>query len=281
MCITFFYISENPNQDKYKLVLIMNRDEFFKRPTSRCDWKDGILAGRDQVPGKEGGTWLAINDKGHIGILTNIYTGIAKPGKGRGFLITDYLKKDNTDDEASDNLEEYLKHLALSKVLYSPFNIVFFKPEKDIYKAHYYCRGFQGCFVKDSIGPEQIEPGFHGLSNHPKKTPYQKTEAGIEKFRNVLETYQDNENKLIEELFKMMKNCTSYYPDEQMINQGGIDSPIKPYHDKLACINVQIPEMGYGTRVSTLIFVDRDNNVTCVERAHQNNEEDKLFQFKI
>ena len=75
MCITFFYISKNPSKDKYKLILIMNRDEFLKRPTSRSNWQEKILAGRDQVPGKEGGTWLGVNDKGHIGVLTNIYTG--------------------------------------------------------------------------------------------------------------------------------------------------------------------------------------------------------------
>ena len=69
------YISDNPEKDKYKLILIMNRDEYFKRPTAKLDWDEDILAGRDLEPGKEGGTWLAINRKGHIGLLTNIYAG--------------------------------------------------------------------------------------------------------------------------------------------------------------------------------------------------------------
>ena len=69
----------------------MNRDEFFKRPTSKSDWTDDVLAGRDQEPGREGGTWLGINSKGCIGFLTNIYAGKHQSGAGRGFLsLTTY-----------------------------------------------------------------------------------------------------------------------------------------------------------------------------------------------
>ena len=66
-----------------------------------------------------------------------------------------------------------------------------------------------------------------------------------------------------------------------MINQGGSDSPIKPYHNKLACINVKIPEMGYGTSVTTLILVENDNTITFIERSHEENQEEKNFKFKI
>ena len=52
MCITFVYIGSD--SDKFKLVLVMNRDEYYKRPTSQSDWEGNILAGRDQQPGKEG-----------------------------------------------------------------------------------------------------------------------------------------------------------------------------------------------------------------------------------
>ena len=123
MCITFMYISENPDKDKYKLILIMNRDEFFKRPTSKSDWDENILAGRDLQPGKEGGTWLAANRKGHIGLLTNIYAGNStwNSGAGRGFLVINALKENNPD--------KYLSDLAESDVKYSPFNLLLLKPQ--------------------------------------------------------------------------------------------------------------------------------------------------------
>ena len=116
MCITFLYISENPCKDKYKLILVMNRDEYFERPTSKSNWNEDILAGRDLVPGKEGGTWLAINRKGHIGLLTNIYAGISSPGAGRGFIVINALKENDT--------EKYLNDLKESNVKYSPFNLL-------------------------------------------------------------------------------------------------------------------------------------------------------------
>ena len=52
MCITFFYVNPSPKRGEYSLALIMNRDEFLKRPTQQADWKEGILAGRDMEPGK-------------------------------------------------------------------------------------------------------------------------------------------------------------------------------------------------------------------------------------
>ena len=68
-----------------------------------------------------GGTWLGINRQGHIGLLTNIYSGKSSPGAGRGFIVIDYLN----DPKA----EEYLNDLALSKVTYSPFNLMLFEPK--------------------------------------------------------------------------------------------------------------------------------------------------------
>ena len=121
MCITFIYLSENSKKDKYKLILIMNRDEFFKRPTSKSDWDENILAGRDLQPGKEGGTWLAVNRKGQIGLLTNIYSGNSSPGVGRGFLVINALKENNPD--------KYLSDLAESDVKYSPFNLLLLEPQ--------------------------------------------------------------------------------------------------------------------------------------------------------
>ena len=90
----------------------------------------------------------------------------------------------------------------------------------------------------------------------------------------------NNEEKLIKELFDMMSDKTSHFPDNQMIKQGGEKSPMEPYHPKLACINVDISERGYGTRVTTLIMVTSDNNVTFIEKNTLTNDE-KLHTFKF
>ena len=60
-----------------QLVLAMNRDEFTARPTAPLSWRAGLLGGWDLQPGREGGTWLAMDTGGRLGLLTNIYTGAA------------------------------------------------------------------------------------------------------------------------------------------------------------------------------------------------------------
>ena len=76
MCITFFHLPRHPGSP-YKLVLAMNRDEFTARPTSAARWRDGLVGGWDLQEGREGGTWLAMDRRGRLGLLTNIYTGAA------------------------------------------------------------------------------------------------------------------------------------------------------------------------------------------------------------
>ena len=273
MCITFFYISEDTQNDKYKLILVMNRDEFFKRPTSQCDWEGDILAGRDQEPGKEGGTWLGMNKDGRVSLLTNIYAGKSSPGAGRGFLVINALKEKDS--------KEYLTKLAESDTKYSPFNLLILDPNPEgSYEGQYYCRGLEGCVIKDSYGPVNLNAGFHGLSNHPKPCPYQKTVFGTKKLEELIGEKKDNENELIEHLFEMMTDKTSHHPDEQMIKQAGEKSQMESYHSKLACINVDISERGYGSRVTSLILVDKENNVTFIEKQLLSDSK-KIHKFKI
>lgn len=70
MCVIFFYVNSNPEENGYKLILASNRDEFYARDTKEAaKWTDAehVYGGIDLEPGREGGTWLAIS--GHDGIL--------------------------------------------------------------------------------------------------------------------------------------------------------------------------------------------------------------------
>lgn len=78
MCITFVFVNPDPKPGTFRLILAMNRDEGFGRPSAGAEFQDDILCGRDLTPGKEGGTWLAIDRQGRIGVLTNISTGEKK-----------------------------------------------------------------------------------------------------------------------------------------------------------------------------------------------------------
>ena len=243
----------------------MNRDEFFKRPTSKSSWCEGIIAGRDQEPGKEGGTWLGMNAEGNIGLLTNIYAGKHQPGAGRGFLVVDFLKSKHTDN--------YMEVLSKSDIAYSPFNLILFEPKDGQYSAQYYCRGHEECVINESQGPFELKSGCHGVSNHPINQPYRKTQHGLENFEKMINEHMHcSEEILIEKLFNLMSDNQSFHPDQQMIKQAGQRSSMTPHHQKLACINVDISEFGYGTRVTTIILVDQTNNAKFIERDLQSNE---------
>jgi len=276
MCINFLYTSQDPLKDKYKVILAMNRDEFFKRPTSKCDWTDDVLAGRDQEPGREGGTWLGINSKGCIGFLTNIYAGKHQSGAGRGFLVIDYLRGGSSGSKAKD----YLTNLSLSDTVYSPFNLMLLEPVNDHYSIHYYCKGHPNCVVNESIGPHKLEPGFHSISNHPKDQPYRKTQYGHDRFSEIVTENSDDRDEMIERLFELMKVKTSFHPDPQMIKQAGLNSAMSAFHEKLACVNVDIADKDYGTRTTSIVLIDNEDNATFIEKDQRTNET-TVHSFKV
>ena len=165
MCITFFHLSAQPGSP-YKLVLAMNRDEFTSRPTEAASWRSGLLAGWDLQPGREGGTWLAMDARGRVGLLTNIFTGgvLDKEARGRGFLVVDWLKGDQT-------AEEYLTSLSKDPATYNPFNLVLCERTSDgLYTATRYSRGLKG--HTENFGPVTETVGTFGVGNHPQHQPY-------------------------------------------------------------------------------------------------------------
>ena len=63
MCLVLLAYKSHPD---YRLILLANRDEFFRRPSLPLDyWPDApdILAGRDLIGH---GTWLGVNRKGRF-----------------------------------------------------------------------------------------------------------------------------------------------------------------------------------------------------------------------
>src|SRR5699024_2553144 len=114
-----------------------------------------------------------------------------------------------------------------------------------------------------------IGPGTHSVSNHFLNTSWPK--VGVA--RNSLKAYvQANEHIEIEDLFTILAN-KNIAADELLPNTGvGIE-----LERKLSAIFIQTP--AYGTRSSTVILVDHDNNVTFVERTFKEGvfSQDHLF----
>lgn len=258
MCISFFYIPDPTSSSPYKLVLAMNRDEYFRRPTLSARWKDGLLGGWDCQIGREGGTWLAMDRSGRIAFLTNVFTAINPDARGRGSLVVDYLK-------GASSPAAYLGNTFKEMNEYNPFNLVLLEPNQEGYSAWKTGSGLSS--LATNHPPQQIKCGVHGVSNHPLKSQFSKSKLGEEALRQIVDNCID-ENDLLEKLEELLTNKSENWPDPQLIAQCGSlreDSPFARLGPNMSSTFVNIPHLGYGTRTHTMILVDKNMNVTYKE----------------
>lgn len=254
MCLILFAYDQHPN---YKLVLAANRDEFYNRATEKAGfWEDNpsILAGRDL---EKMGTWMGINkENGRFAAITNYrdLSSINENAISRGELVSNYL--DN--NEASI---EYLQKVNDNGHLYNGFNLL----TGDSTTMHYYSN-YGNRFAK-------ITTGIHGLSNRHLNTPWPKVELGKKKLDNCLSKDQIDPDCL----FEILTNT------DQPKNEDLPDTGVGIKLERLLA-PIFIKSKDYGTRASTVLLIDRNENVTFIERSYQGNEKEwkeTSFEFKI
>jgi len=219
----------------------------------------GILAGWDQQEGREGGTWLAMDKKGRLGFLTNIFTGgvIDPKAAGRGFLVLDWLRSEK-------GAEEYLQGLAQDSTKYNPFNLVLLEPTGEAYQAWRYSRGRNG-HTKD-FGPALATEGFFGVGNHPQHedTSYKKSLWGKERLQEAVK----EGNGLDKQLEAMMTSQECFWPDDQIIAQSicdGQEGPFAKHGKALSSVFVKVGDQ-YGTRTTTTVVVGQAGDVMFREK---------------
>ena len=255
MCLILFSYDTHP---VYRLVLAANRDEYYNRPTSPLAFqndKPHILSGRDL---KHNGMWLGINRTGRFAAITNFRNPgwqIANP-PSRGFLVSNFI-------DADESAESYLEQVKSMGQKYNGFNILVGDKSNLLFYSN--------------IGNEiqRIKPGLYGLSNKLLDTPWPKIEKGKACLEKVLEQ-KDKLNP--EDIFHILKD-NSYPPDNALPDTGvGLDwerilSPIF------------ITSQFYGTRSSSIIFVERSGRITFLERTFVSengiSKEEKTRKFNF
>ncbi|XP_042878340.1 transport and Golgi organization 2 homolog [Penaeus japonicus] len=256
MCILFVYINPEPKEGEYKVILANNRDEFYIRPTKPAYfWDTGILAGADMNSGREGGTWLGMTRNGNIACLLNILKpreDFLKDGAARGFLVVNFLLG---DDAGLD----YMRKVADSGVKYNDYNLVVLEPEGNSYKIGY--------LNSSKNVPQVLETGVLGFGNSVVEKPFKKVQKGKRKMEEVVRSFgtKDSEQQLIHELFQMMKDREMNIPDEQLEYQGRQHS--EEILSELCRMWVACKTIKYGTRTTTVILVDHNDNVTYREKT--------------
>lgn len=145
---------------RYPLLVAANRDELHARPASSAAWwTDGprVLGGRDLAAG---GTWLAIDDRGRFGAVTNIREAPRPAGlRSRGALVTDFL-------QGSDSAAGFARAAARDGSSYGPFNLLLF----DGRELH---------FASNRQAAAKLKPGVHAFSNAPPGTEWPKTASAL------------------------------------------------------------------------------------------------------
>lgn len=240
MCLIGFAWLAHP---RWRLVLAGNRDEFFSRPAATAGWwldSPRIFGGRDL---EAGGSWLAIDRRGRLAAVTNFREAGVPPGpRSRGELVAGFLN-------GEDDLDDRVRSVAARPGNWSGFNLLLFDLAGAAPRARYISNRAPTSF------PAAIDAGVHGLSNHLLDSDWPKVRRLRERMTAALP------GDAIERVLLDALADGHVAPDDEL-PQSGLDIE----RERLLSA-ARIRGEGYGTRVSTLVFVDHDGRVEFVERA--------------
>lgn len=253
MCLILFSWKQHPD---YKLILAANRDEFYKRPTAPANfWEDNpnILAGRD-LQGH--GTWIGVNAHGKIAALTNYRDpkNIDPNAISRGELTVNYLKEKISPQEYLDTLKETAGN-------YNGFNLIVGDHEELLHYNN----------VNHHI--ERLSPGTYGLSNGFFQENWPKLKTGREALAAQVQNNTTDEYTLL----NVLSNKT-IAPDSDLPKTG---VPLE-WERALSPLFIETEE--YGTRCSTLIYIDYEHRLKFVEKTYAVGEQTeglKSFDLNI
>ena len=234
MCVVALACNLHP---RWRLVLAGNRDEFHARPTAAlARWPDsGVIAGRDL---QSGGTWVGLDARGRVAVVTNVRDGFAKPHEGpsRGALPTAFLA--GGADAATTTAE-----LLANAGAYAPFNLILADAD--------------GCWHLGNH-PRQREAlaaGVHGISNGRLDAPWPKTRH----LAAVVQAWADAGSDALQPLWDALAD--EHIAADAELPETGVGLELER---RLSPAFIR--GEAYGTRASTIIAVGYDGRGFIHER---------------
>jgi len=243
MCLTVFAYKTD---DDYPFILATNRDEFYERPTRAAQfWENhpNLLAGKDL---KAGGTWLGITKDHKFAAITNYrdLTQIKENAPSRGHIVTDYLTNDLSP-------QDYFKKIEQNAPAYNGFNLLYGYVD-DLYY-----------FNNQHVQLQKVKPGYHTLSNAYLDSNWPKSNKALTDFKETLNNHPDDPKHY----FKFLQNSRQF-PDHLLPSTG------LPIEKERMVSSIFIQSEDYGTRCSTLLFADPDQETTFIEKTYINGSKD-------
>lgn len=249
MCLIAFNWQNHP---VYKMVLVANRDEYYRRPSSPLHlWEEGFYAGKDL---KGGGTWMGMHPNGRFAALTN-YRDMSNEKErtsSRGELVVDFLKGEMSP-------VDYLGDLLHRKEQYNGFSLLVSDGAKMHFLSNY----------QEEI--QEVDPGFYGFSNALLNTPWPKVQEAKSNLTNYLDDTQILE---IESLVGLLQS-TMTAPVEMLPNTG-----LNPTMEKSMSAQF-IVLADYGTVNTTAVLWKHNGEVQISEVRFIPNSEETSAQFLV
>jgi uncharacterized protein with NRDE domain len=241
MCLILFAYRVVPGAP---LIVAANRDEYFARPAAPAAlWADhpGVLAGRDL---SAGGTWLGVSRAGRFGALTNFRNPAdhRNDAPSRGGLVKGFLT-------GRMSATSYVHGLAREAKPYNGFCLLVGDSDHLFF------------YSNRAEAPLEVEPGIHGLSNHPLDTPWPKVVKG----RAGL-TQLTGSPFSIDDYLALLDDTVP--ADERELPQAGVD-----IERERRLSSLRILSAGYGTRCSTVVRITSAGTIDFAERTYRANGE--------
>jgi len=237
MCLIVF---ANNFIEDYKLVFAANRDEFYERSSEQAEfWNEypDLLAGKDL---QAGGTWMGITKQGRFAAITNFRDLInhRNDASSRGNLTIDFLISNMSPQEYFNSLKPTLNN-------FNGFNLLLGNVDQLYY------------FSNKTEDIQKLEPDIHGISNAILDTPWPKVEKSKIQLQRLIEYKKIHPWEILNIL-----DDTSPAKDKELPDTGvglELERVLSP---------IFIKSEKYGTRSSTIVTVDKQNNVRFVEKTY-------------
>lgn len=233
MCLIVLGIEQHPD---FPLILAANRDEFHARPTQEAHWwpdKPDVLGGRDL---QAGGTWLAVSRSGRFATVTNFRDAMpTDPShRSRGHLVAEFLESELPPQEYVATIDED-KYAGFNLIVGAAGEIAYLSNRED--------------------GTRSLGPGIYGLSNALLDGPWHKVESTKAKLAGLIDEDRVNEPALMQLMDDRNKGPVGE-AERGRLEFGTAHAITAPF--------IVMPE--YGTRCTTVLLQDRNDNWRLTER---------------
>jgi len=183
---------------------------------------------------------MGITKSGRFAAITNYrdLKNFNKNAPTRGMLTCNYLTEESEPQDYFLSIKHNLNN-------YNGFNLLIGNQDRLFYISN----------IKKQF--TEIEPGIHGLSNSFLDTPWEKVEKSKQRLNEMIKSEKINATNLMRLL-----SDTDYAQEKNLPDTG-----IGPELERVLS-SVFIKSEKYGTRCSTVLLVDRYNNVYFSEKTY-------------